>query len=164
MATKPREASPAYPDLQGKVALVTGGSSGIGLATAHAFARQGTRVVIASREAGALQRCRLVCYRHDLGDRRWLHGVTRRRKRKEQGHGPCSEHFTSFFSSRHRALDTGADGGIPSPDLGSCALHNEQAVTLFIAHTLAKARPSVTPWNTKKIHAMDFSSSGTGGC
>jgi NAD(P)-dependent dehydrogenase (short-subunit alcohol dehydrogenase family) len=41
--------TPIYPDMQGKVALVTGGSSGIGLAAAGAFARQGSRVVIASR-------------------------------------------------------------------------------------------------------------------
>ena len=34
----------------GKVALVTGGSSGIGLAAARGFARQGVRVVIASRQ------------------------------------------------------------------------------------------------------------------
>ena len=35
--------------MQGKVALVTGGSSGIGLATAHVFARNGASVVIAAR-------------------------------------------------------------------------------------------------------------------
>ena len=35
--------------MRGKVALVTGGSSGIGLATALAFAKAGVRVAIASR-------------------------------------------------------------------------------------------------------------------
>jgi NAD(P)-dependent dehydrogenase (short-subunit alcohol dehydrogenase family) len=49
----PDASTPIYPDMQGKVALVTGGSSGIGLATAGAFARQGTRVVIASRGEAA---------------------------------------------------------------------------------------------------------------
>jgi NAD(P)-dependent dehydrogenase (short-subunit alcohol dehydrogenase family) len=48
--------------LSGKVALVTGGSSGIGLATALAFVRQGVRVAIASRDpqrgAQALERLR----------------------------------------------------------------------------------------------------------
>ncbi len=39
-----------YPEMQGKIALVTGGSSGIGLATAVAFARQGAAVVVASRD------------------------------------------------------------------------------------------------------------------
>jgi len=39
-----------YLEMQGKIALVTGGSSGIGLATAAAFAHQGATVVVASRD------------------------------------------------------------------------------------------------------------------
>lgn len=46
-AAKPQA---SYPDMRGRVALITGGSSGIGLATARQFLQQGARVVIASRD------------------------------------------------------------------------------------------------------------------
>jgi len=39
-----------YPEMKGKIALVTGGSSGIGLATVAAFAAEGATVILASRD------------------------------------------------------------------------------------------------------------------
>jgi NADP-dependent 3-hydroxy acid dehydrogenase YdfG len=61
--------APIYPGMRDKVALVTGGSSGIGLATARAFARQGARVVIASR-GDATARSALKSLAKD-GDVQW---------------------------------------------------------------------------------------------
>jgi NAD(P)-dependent dehydrogenase (short-subunit alcohol dehydrogenase family) len=43
---------------EGKTVLVTGGSSGIGLAAAQAYAAQGARAVITGRDAAALEKAR----------------------------------------------------------------------------------------------------------
>src|SRR5579863_511129 len=44
--------------LAGKVAIVTGGSRGIGLAVARCLAREGARVAIAARSPGPLEEAR----------------------------------------------------------------------------------------------------------
>jgi 3-oxoacyl-[acyl-carrier protein] reductase len=47
--------TPSYPDLAGKVAVVTGGSRGIGAATSRMLAANGARVVVNGRDRVALQ-------------------------------------------------------------------------------------------------------------
>ena len=41
--------------LEGKVAIITGGSAGIGYAAARSMAKEGARVVICARRADALE-------------------------------------------------------------------------------------------------------------
>jgi NAD(P)-dependent dehydrogenase (short-subunit alcohol dehydrogenase family) len=63
------ETMPVYLDMRDKVALVTGGSSGIGFATACAFARQGAHVVIASRRESSAKNALKLLAR--CGDVHW---------------------------------------------------------------------------------------------
>ena len=54
MAAEPA-GMPVYPDLAGKVAVVTGGTKGIGAATCRLLGRQGTSVVVNGRDQGAME-------------------------------------------------------------------------------------------------------------
>lgn len=49
------EQFPTYPDLVGKVAVVTGGSRGIGAATARLLARSGGKVAVNGRDETAIE-------------------------------------------------------------------------------------------------------------
>jgi 3-oxoacyl-[acyl-carrier protein] reductase len=50
----PPSTVPMFPDLQGKIAIVTGGSRGIGAETGLALARNGVRVAINGRDEAAI--------------------------------------------------------------------------------------------------------------
>jgi len=53
--------------LEGKVAVVTGGNSGIGLAAAEEFARHGADVVVTGRDGATLEEAAAAF--HVVGDR-----------------------------------------------------------------------------------------------
>jgi 3-oxoacyl-[acyl-carrier protein] reductase len=46
---------PTYPDLAGKVALVTGGSRGLGAAACRALATNGVKVAVGGRDGAAIE-------------------------------------------------------------------------------------------------------------
>jgi 3-oxoacyl-[acyl-carrier protein] reductase len=56
---------PTFPDLRDKVAVITGGSKGIGAASARMFAANGTKLAIVARDATAIDA--LVAELHELG-------------------------------------------------------------------------------------------------
>ena len=52
-------------DLTGRVAIVSGGSMGLGLEVSRELARRGARVVIAGRDGGALEAALAAGRSHD---------------------------------------------------------------------------------------------------
>ncbi|MGH7721772.1 MAG: SDR family NAD(P)-dependent oxidoreductase [Candidatus Dormibacteria bacterium] len=54
MAEAVRSTQPIYPDLAGRVAVVTGGSKGIGAATCRALAGNGVRVAVVARDQSGI--------------------------------------------------------------------------------------------------------------
>jgi 3-oxoacyl-[acyl-carrier protein] reductase len=56
---------PVFPDLRGKVAVVTGGSKGIGAATCRMLAKNGTKTAVVARDTRAIDA--LVVELHELG-------------------------------------------------------------------------------------------------
>jgi NAD(P)-dependent dehydrogenase (short-subunit alcohol dehydrogenase family) len=101
--------APVYPGMRDKVALVTGGSSGIGLATARAFARQGARVVIASRREGAAKSALKVLAKD--ADVRWCAA--------DVADGKSVARLVDGVMRMHGRLDyafnNGGSGGRPAP-------------------------------------------------
>src|SRR4051794_17629146 len=64
---------PIMERFQDKTVLITGGTSGIGLAAAKAFAEEGARVVVTGRDAAALEKAqaelgpKAIAIRNDAG-------------------------------------------------------------------------------------------------
>ena len=84
-----------YPDLAGKVAVVTGGSRGIGAATCHALAASGAKVVVNGRDEAAL-RATLETIRSAGGDATAVaadiadvDSLERLREETERAYGPA---------------------------------------------------------------------------
>ena len=106
---------PTYPDLAGKVAVVTGGSKGIGAATAVLLGHNGARVAVCGRDRETIER--VTAETRDAGaaeavgiaaDLTTPDGVARLRAEVEDGLGPTEivMAFAGGFGARTPLLES----------------------------------------------------------
>lgn len=131
--TNPEPSVPTYPDLAGKVAVVTGGSKGIGAATCVLLGRNGARVAVCGRDQETIER--VTAETRDAGavdavglaaDLTTPDGVARLRAGIEKKLGPTEVlmAFAGGFGARTALLDTDLDewNGIVESNLTSTFL------------------------------------------
>src|SRR5262245_39997632 len=95
--------------MKNKVALVTGGSSGIGAATAVAFAREGVKVTIASRSKTKAEQT-LQKIRKAGGDARWIKADVCDAKQVERLIQQTVDHYGRLDYAFNNAGSGGAGG------------------------------------------------------
>ncbi len=107
----------SYPDLAGRVAVVTGGSRGIGAAIGRALAAQGARVIVTGRDHAALHAV-TAQIRESGGHAHPVVAeltdpdqVERLRTEAEQTYGPAELFLLSDASSWITAITLDASGG-----------------------------------------------------
>jgi 3-oxoacyl-[acyl-carrier protein] reductase len=124
---------PAYPDLEGKVAVVTGGSKGIGAATAVLLGHNKARVAVCGRDQETIER--VTAETSDAGaadaagiaaDLTTPDGVARLREEVEEKLGPAEVlmAFAGGFGARTPLLETELDewNGVVESNLTSTFL------------------------------------------
>ncbi|HEY7760924.1 MAG TPA: SDR family oxidoreductase [Burkholderiales bacterium] len=101
--------------VRGKVVLVTGGSSGIGLATAHRLAAAGATTIIVARDAAKLEAARreieakghaVIAYSADIADAEQCTGLL---KTLSEKHGPVDILINNAGRSIRRAIESSYD-------------------------------------------------------
>ena len=109
---------PTYPDLAGKVAVVTGGSKGIGAATCVLLGHNGARVAVCGRDEGDIERVTAEARKAGAvqtagiaADLTTPDGVARLRAEVEDALGPAEilMAFAGGFGARTPLLETELD-------------------------------------------------------
>jgi NAD(P)-dependent dehydrogenase (short-subunit alcohol dehydrogenase family) len=138
--------------LEGKVALVTGGSGGIGLGIARRFAQEGARVFITGRRQAELDKAVAAIDRTAIairGDTSKLADLDRIYATIKQEAGRTEEHFDKTFNTNVRGLLFAVQKALPLLGKGS-------SVILIGSMVSIKGFASCTVYNASKAAVRSF--------
>ena len=139
-------------DLRGRVALVTGGSRGLGLQIAEALGEAGAKVMLTSRKAADLEQAVADLSQRGI-DARWIAADA---ADPEQVHRVCTETVERLGPVDILVNNAGATWGAPAEDYPLDAwdkVMNLNVRSIFLA-SQAVARASMIPRNSGRIINM----------